>query len=83
MIPNHKIKYRSTHQHNKVCSGMNAINLFIYLNNFLEFLLLRKTECYTSPSSPSSSTSSSSPPEDLGLEGVSSPYALATARAAL
>jgi hypothetical protein len=28
----HKIKYKSTSSHNKICSGMNATNI-IYLNN--------------------------------------------------
>jgi hypothetical protein len=46
MIPIHKIKYRSTHQHNKICSGMNVTNLIIYLNNFLEFILLQKIGSY-------------------------------------
>jgi hypothetical protein len=28
----HETKYNSTHQHNKICSGMNATYTFIYLN---------------------------------------------------
>jgi hypothetical protein len=40
MIPVDKIKYRSTSSHNKICSGMSAINnyLFKYIISKVLFL---------------------------------------------